>query len=149
LSTDNTNGWYANDILQEVVANTGKDATGYQLQGSEFNIAKVFGPGGMFSRMKTFVISQQPTIKLTFTGADSSQIQKDLQVKASAKIDLLGLFTLGSVSASYNVQDVDANAQAGTVTVTLGPPQVSGTIPLQQQVAYVLGGVPSYPPDNV
>ena len=35
VSIDNSQGWYANDILQEVVANTGKDVTGYKLQGSE------------------------------------------------------------------------------------------------------------------
>jgi hypothetical protein len=35
------------------------------------------------------------------------------------------------------------------VTVTFGPPQASGTIPLQQQVAYVMGGVGSYPPNNI
>ena len=61
-------------------------------------------------------------------------------------MDLFGLFSVGSASSSYQVQDVQQDSQAGTVTVTLGPPEVSGTIPLQQQVAYVLGGVPSYPP---
>ena len=149
LSTDNTTGWYANDILQEVVANTGKDITGYKLQGSEYNIGNVFGPGKIFSRLKTFVISQQPTIKMIFTGSDINDITSDFTVNASAKIDLLGLFTLGSVSGSYNVQNVDTKSLAGSVIVTFGPPAASGTIPLQQQVAYVLGGVPSYPPDNI
>ena len=59
------------------------------------------------------------------------------------------LFTLGSASGSYTVRKVDASSQAGSVTVTLGAPQASGTIPLQQQVAYVMGGVAAYPPDNI
>jgi len=36
LSTDLKEGWYALDILQEVVNNSGKDSTGYQLTGSEY-----------------------------------------------------------------------------------------------------------------
>lgn len=149
LSADNKTGWYANDILQEVAAKTGQDATGYKLQGSEFDVNELFGRGKAFSRLKTFVISQQPTITLTFTGADVSRVTSDLKVGASLKVSLLGLFTLGSASGSYAVQKVDADSSAGTVTVTFGPPQVSGTIPLQQQVAYVLGGVASYPPNDV
>jgi hypothetical protein len=149
LSTDNSTGWYANDILHEVAAKTGQDVTGYKLQGSEFELDDLFGKGKAFSRLKTFVISQQPTIVLTFTGADTKAITSDLQVNASIKLDLLGLFTLGSVAGSYNVQKVNADSKTGSVTVTFGPPQVSGTIPLQQQVAYVLGGVAAYPPDNI
>lgn len=149
LSADNNTGWYANDILHEVATKTGQDATGYKLQGHEFDVNDLFGSGKAFSRLKTFVISQQPTITLTFTGADASKITSDLKVNASVKLDLFGLFTLGSVASSYSVQNVDAESKSGSVTVTLGPPQASGTIPLQQQVAYVLGGVVAYPPDHI
>ena len=150
LSSDNSTGWYANDILQEVVVKTGQDdATGYKLQGHEFDIASLFGQGKAFSRLKTFVISQQPTITLTFTSADISKITSDLKVGASLAIDLFGLFKLGSVKGTYNVKTVDTDSKAGSVTVTFGPPQASGTIPLQQQVAYVLGGVASYPPNHI
>ncbi|HEY4336072.1 MAG TPA: hypothetical protein VGM89_09245 [Puia sp.] len=148
LSTDSSTGWYDNQMLKEVVANTGKDATGFALQGSEFNIGDLFGTGKAFSRLKTFVISQQPTITMIFSAADNESIVKELQVNASASIDLFGLFSLGSVSGSYHVQNVTEDSKEGTVTVTLGPPQASGTIPLQQQVAYVMGGVASYPPNN-
>jgi hypothetical protein len=149
LSADNSTGWYANDILQEVVAKTGQDATGYKLQGSEFEVADLFGPGKTFSRLKTFVISQQPTITLTFKGVDTSKVTSDFEANASLEVDLFGLFKLGSVKGSYSVKTVDTDTNAGTVTVTFGPPQVSGTIPLQQQVAYVLGGVASYPPNDI
>ncbi|MFI2185622.1 hypothetical protein [Streptomyces sioyaensis] len=149
LSADNTTGWYANDILQEVAVKTGQDATGYKLQGTEYDIEQLFGPGKAFSRLKTFVISQQPTITLTFTGANESRITSDLEVGASMSLSLFDLFELGSVSGSYSVKSVDTASSSGTVTVAFGPPQVSGTIPLQQQVAYVMGGVAAYPPDNL
>jgi hypothetical protein len=149
ISNDNTSGWYAIDILQEVVKNTGKDVTGYKLQGSEYNIADTFGSGKIFSRLKTFVISQQPTISMTFKGADTSKIVQDFKQNAPLSVKLFGLFTIGHVSESYKVEKVETNYQTGEVTLTWGPPAVSGTIPLNQQVAYVLGGVASYPPNNI
>ena len=149
LSSDNSTGWYANDILQEVVAKTGQDMTGYKLQGSEYHVGELFGPGKTFSRLKTFVISQMPTIKMTFSGSDTSQIVSDFKEKTSTSISFLGLFSLGSASQSYSVHNVDTTSVAGSVIITFGPPQVSGTTPLQQQVAYVLGGVASYPPNNI
>jgi hypothetical protein len=149
LSTDNSQGWYANDILQELVARSGEDATGYRLQGSEFDVSQLFGAGCAFSRLKTFVISQQPTMTLTFTGADASRVTSDFKANASISVDLFDLFSIGGASASYAVQNVDAESKTGSVIVTFGPPKPSGTIPLQQQVAYVLGGVASYPPNNI
>jgi hypothetical protein len=149
ISKDNTTGWYANDILQEVVQKTGQDATGYKLQGSEYNIDDTFGTGKTFSRLKTFVISQQPTISMTFKGSDTSNIVQDFKQNASLSVKLFGLFTIGSVSESYKVRTVQTDSQTGEVTLTWGPPAVSGTIPLNQQVAYVLGGVASYPPNNI
>ncbi|MFJ2987461.1 hypothetical protein ACIPF8_06320 [Collimonas sp. NPDC087041] len=149
LSTDNSTGWYADDVLQEVATKTGQDATGYQLQGSEFDVTQLFGQGKTFSRLKTFVISQQPTISMTFTGANVSVLTSDLQVNASVRLKLLGMFDLGGVSGSYSVQKIDASSSSGSVTVTFGPPVISGSTPIQQQLAYVLGGVASYPPSNV
>ncbi|MGM9487349.1 hypothetical protein [Ideonella sp. YS5] len=149
LSADNKTGWYANDILEEVATKTGQDATGYKLQGTEYDVGELFGPGMAFSRLKTFVISQQPTIAMTFSGTEISRITSDFKVGASIKLKLFGLFTLGEAEGSYSVHNVQSDSKTGTVTVTFGPPQVSGTTPLEKQVAYVLGGVASYPPDNI
>lgn len=149
LSTDMTQGWYALDILQEVVAKTGKDSTGYKLTGSEYNVDDIFGPGKIFSRLKTFVISQQPEISMTMSGAQVSQLKTDLKVGASVDVKLFDLFSLGSVSADYSITNIDDKSVAGSVTITFGPPNVSGTTPIENQVAYVLGGVASYPPNNV
>lgn len=148
LSTDNSTGWYAPQILAEIIANHGKDATGYQLQGSEFNIGQLFGEGGALSRLKTFVISQPPEIVMTFTDCQSSRIASDFKIGASASVDLFGFFRVGSASASYQVQNVHSDAANGSVTVTFGAPKPSGTTPIEKQIAYVMGGVASYPPNH-
>lgn len=130
LSSDNSTGCYANDILQEVVAKSGQDATRYKLQGSEFDVHGLFGLGKSFSRLKNFVISQMPTIKMTFSGSDTSQIVSGVKEQMSISIIFLGLFTLGSASQIYSVHNVDTSSIASFITVTFGPPQISGAIPL-------------------
>lgn len=148
LSTDGATGWYADDILAEVVAKTGKDATGFKLQGSEYDVSELFGPGKVMSRLKTFVISQPPEMVMTFTGSETSKVASDMQVNAKASVDLFGLFKLGSASASYTVQKVETHSVEGGVVVTFGAPEPSGTTPIEEQVAYVMGGVASYPPND-
>jgi hypothetical protein len=149
LAADNVTGWYANDILQEVVRNTGNDITGYALQGSEYSVDHVFGINKIFSRLKTFVISQQPTVEITFKGSELSKVVSDMKLHAKVDVKLFDIFSLGSASANYTVHKVDDKSVKGSVTVTFGPPKVSGTIPIEQQKAYVLGGVASYPPNNI
>lgn len=148
LSDDGKAGWYDETMLGEIARKTGKDATGYQLHGSEFDVDELFGEGKALSRLKTFVISRQPEMSMTFKGSDTSKVTSDMKVGAKASIDLFGLFRVGSASASYAVSKVDTSSSDGSVTVTFGPPEPSGTTPLEQQVAYVMGGVPSYPPNN-
>jgi hypothetical protein len=71
-----------------------------------------------------------------------------MKVGATASVDLFGLFRIGSASSNYSVNKVDTSSSDGSVTVTFGSPEPSGTIPIEQQVAYVMGGVPSYPPNE-
>lgn len=148
LSADNKTGWFANDILQEVVNKTGRDETGYKLLGSEYDPDELFGAGKVFGRLKTFVISQQPTMTFTFTECDEETLKQDFEAGSNVSVDLFGLFELGSASADYHVQKVESHSSSGSVTITFAPPEPNGTIPLEQQKAFVLGGVPSYPPND-
>jgi hypothetical protein len=150
LDTAGKLGWYENAILTEAVRNMGQgtSVTGYQIQGSEFP-ASFFGPGGGFSRLKTFVISQMPTTSITFHNAKSSLVQSDFREQASVEVDLFGFIPVGSASESYQVQSVNSSSSDGSVTVTLGPPVQQGTVPSQDATAFVLGGVASYPPNKI
>jgi len=148
LSPGGETGWYDEQILAEIASKTGKDATGYQLQGSEFDVKELFGEGGKLSRLKTFVVSRQPDMAMTFKGANSHKVKSDLKAGANVSVDLLGLFRVGSASANYSVSKVDESSSDGSVTVTFSAPEPSGTTPLQQQLAYVMGGVASHPPNQ-
>lgn len=148
LSTDGKTGWYDNDILEQAISNTDRGKTGYALLGSQFPVDKYFGVGKIFSRVKTWVISQEPTISMKFYGADINLIGSDFKEKASATIKLFGIFGIGSVTQNYEVKKVDSTSMAGCVIVEMGPSKTVGTTPSQDAVAVVVGGVPSYPPNN-
>ncbi|TDN39144.1 hypothetical protein E4631_24180 [Hymenobacter sp. UV11] len=145
LSLDNTTGWYDVEIVRELMNNTGNDVTGYALiSQSQYPIAKYFGSGNIFSHLRTFVLSQQPTVSMTFSGGNTSLVQSDFQANAVAKMDILDIFSVGS-AGSYAVQKVDDSQQQGEVTVTFGPTPDSGVSP-ENEIAFVVGGVVSYPP---
>ncbi len=149
LSSDLKTGWYANDILLQAIENTKQAKTGYSLQGSQYPVSEYFGAGKKFSRVKTWVLSQQPTISMRFFRADYSAIVNDFKKHASLGITLFGIFGIGKVKESYEVKKVDNTSEAGCVTVEMGPSKVVGsTGPADTSTTYVVGGVPSYPPSQ-
>jgi hypothetical protein len=143
LSADLKTGWYDDNILWEVVNKTGKDLTGFQLQGSQLSVDELFGPSNRFAVVKSFVISDTPTIQLTFHDADSYAVKSRFQENVAVKVQLAGIFTFGSTSGEFQVTKVDTR-RTETV-VSLGPPKGEGTIPAQEQTAYIIGGVIDYP----
>lgn len=148
LTTDNSQGWYAADILQQAIGNTDGHQTGYSLQGGQFPVDRYFGTGKLLSRVKTLVLSREPTITLKFCQGETSNVTSDFHVGASVNLKILDLFQVGSASTDYKVTDVDDKSVAGCVTLTLGPPATVGTTNLADARAYLIGGVPSYPPTN-
>ncbi|MCD4650934.1 MAG: hypothetical protein K8S56_04020 [Candidatus Cloacimonetes bacterium] len=148
LSVDLTAGWYSNDILTDVVQKTGTSETGFHLTGSQYSIDKLFGPGKKVAIVKTFVISREPTIQLTFYDADPSEVTSMFKEGELVKMQLAGVFYFGSTSGGLEVQKVDiSESEQKQVIVKLGPPQkINGTIPPQYQTAYIIGGVIIYPP---
>lgn len=148
LSTDNTKGWYTNDVLSQAIGNTQQTQTGYSLKGSQYPVDEYFGPGKKFSRIKTWVLSQQPTISMLFCGVETSEVVSDFKENTSVSVRLFGIFNIGSVSQSYEVKKVDSKSIEGCVKVEMGPALVVGSTPAADVTAYVIGGVPSYPPDH-
>jgi hypothetical protein len=149
LTTNNAKGWYDNQILKQAISNTDRSQTGYALIGSAYPVDQYFGEGKEFSRIKTWVISQQPKISMQFCNADVNTITSHFQEKTSASVKLFGLFTIGSVSQSYEVTKVQTESSQGCVTVEFGPSKTIGTMPSNDATAYVVGGVPSYPPNEI
>ncbi|WP_404392630.1 hypothetical protein [Humibacillus xanthopallidus] len=147
LATSNRAGWYAEDILAEALENVDGSRTGYSLQGGAFPADEYFGSGKKFSRIKTWVLSREPSITLQFCAAQTDDVTSDFTENAKLSLKVLGLFTVGEVDQSYEVKNVDDKTVDGCVIVSLGAPDSSsGTTSLQTARAFLVGGVPSYPP---
>ena len=153
LTGDNKSGWYWNDGLSDAIRNVWTSGsnpakTGLALHSTQYPVDEYFGSGKKFSKVKTWVLSQEPTIKMQFCGADASKIKTDFQQNSHVGVKLFGLIDLGSIDQSYKVTDVDDKSVAGCVTVTMGSTKTIGTTTDADARAYVVGGVPSYPPNN-
>jgi hypothetical protein len=153
LSGDNKKGWYWNDGLSDGIRNvwtsgSNPSKTGLALHSTQYPVDEYFGTGKKFSRIKTWILSQEPTIKMQFCGADASKIKTDFKQTSHVGVKLFGLIDVGSVDQSYQVTDVDDKSVAGCVTVTMGSTKTIGTTTSADARAYVVGGVPSYPPNN-
>lgn len=141
LSDNNNTGWFAKDILDDAAAKSGKDATGYQLHGSEFDPASLFGKNGKLRRMKTLVISQQPVISLTFTKFNYEEMQEIFTQETDVEFSILGGIISGSHHNEYSVSDRSYDAEKQELKVTINPPEIDSQGSIGKQTAYVLGGV--------
>jgi hypothetical protein len=147
LKADLTVGWYETEILTQVVQKDGTADTGFRLTGSQYSIRDLFGPGKRFARVKTFVVSRDPTIKITFYDASLSALRDKYQPGKSISLSLAGTFHFGLGGSGLEVQSVDSHATGENKTVvTIGPAITQGTILDEDRTAHILGGVMDYPP---
>jgi hypothetical protein len=145
LSIDNATGWYSPQVISDLAEKSGdKTKTGYKLQGSEFSAPEIFGESKKFSRLKTFVISRPPTIKMTMSKVDVNTVTEALQVNHTFKVNLFDFINIDGTSNNYTVSDIKSDEAAQSVTVTFSAPPVSSAT-IEKQTAFVLGGVPQYP----
>jgi hypothetical protein len=148
LSANYANGWYDESLLQSIIAGSGNpNVSGFKIDPSnQYAPANMFGAGKPFSRLRTVVISQAPTVTMVFSADQATSVMSSFKEQSSVDVKLFGIFSVGSFDQSYSVSSVHQDSASGTVTVVLAPPAVVGTIPPEQQVATVLGGVADYPP---
>ncbi|MEE3361533.1 MAG: hypothetical protein VX248_16405 [Pseudomonadota bacterium] len=147
LNSDMTKGWYDEMLLQSIKDGSGNpDVSGFKIDSSnQYAPDKMFGQGKPFSRFKTLVVSQAPTISMTFSADQASEVTSQFKENSSVDVKLFGLFKVGSMNQSYSITKVDKSSASGTVTVTMSPPEIQGNIPPEKQVCFVLGGVAQYP----
>jgi hypothetical protein len=147
LTNDNAKGWFAPDILNEAAANSGQDATGIQLlDKSKQNV--YFGGNGQLKRLKTFVISQPPIIRLHFDKFQCSEMSKIFTRPASVRFSVLGGLISGTHRDGYRFTDYSCSDSAQTLDVTIEPAPIGSSGDISHQVAFVLGGVAETYPTN-
>lgn len=148
LDADHTKGWYDQTLLQSIIEGSGNNkVSGFKIDPSnQYAPSRVFGEGRAFSRMKTLVVSQAPTITMVFSADQANSVTSSFKENASVNVKLFGLFSVGSVDESYSVTNVHKDSASGKITVKMAPPAIEGTVPVEKQVCTVLGGVADFPP---
>ena len=135
-------GWYYDDPIAAALKNTMNDDTGYRFisaTGSKYNL-KPFDQGGNFGFLDYLLISNVPTVKITYTNADYNTFMEKWSTKVSGNLSLFGLISLGSFSAGASGSTVTKGANNSTFTVTFGPSQEILSVPQMQKTAFVIGG---------
>lgn len=140
LSADNKQGWFNSSILSEIARNSVSLDTGYKFVSSEFKPDEVFGKDGKLCRLRTFVISQQPSLHLEFAKFSCDEMKEFFTQEASASFSILGGVISGSRSSGYSFKNYSYSESEQKVSVDIVPPDVeSGT--MFERTAFLLGGV--------
>ncbi len=147
ISTNLAIGWFDNTVLTQIIQTwNAPTVTGFAINAGTANQPPTtFGQGKPFVQLKTWVISNPPTISFTITDADVTAMSAAF--KEGSAYTTIGIFSgsAGVQSSGYTVSNFQA--VESTVTVTLTATNVP-LLPATEQMAFVLGGVASYPPTN-
>ncbi|WP_223787176.1 hypothetical protein [Marinicella meishanensis] len=149
LAGSGAEGWMDQTVLTQARAN------GNQLPPPQSGY--VFSPAlpgamdlsadGNFGYLNTIVISDQPTIKITYQGGDSSVYESIFKQQSSWSVKLFGLFTIAKGSQSYYKAKVEQAASGSGFTVTIEPDGDQFTVPDSQKRANVLAAAATWPGD--
>lgn len=127
-------GWWSPAPIQSAV-NYVPSQSGYEFTP---NPGLNFGVNGNFGTPSRLVISQQPTMTLTFYTTNYSSFSQVITEDSRWGISFLGIPLAGGSQSYFNAK-TSQNEEGGTVTVTMTP--VGNTTPVTpaDQLAYVIG----------
>ena len=108
-----------------------------------FDATTLFGPGKSFARVKTFVISDDPTITLWFYGVDATATVQKFSGQPKAELTVAGIAAFGTKTTEYQVNSVFDDGKA--VKVVIAPSDPGIAVPPEDQRAHIIGGVLDFP----
>jgi hypothetical protein len=134
-------GWFDPTLLQEAVTNGESDVSGYEFtHPPQRDLTKE----GNFGRLTNLVISELPTVEISFATGSASQSIQHFDEHASVTFSIFGI-PLGSSEESYSWTKIENHSSGEGFTIKLEPPKVTGSTTASGQLAYVLGATAEYP----
>ncbi len=142
-------GWMDQTVLTQ--ANSNGTALPPQESGYVFSpalpSALSLGADGNFGYMNTVAISDQPTIKITYSGGSSSTYKSVFKQQSNWSVSFLGIFTIAKASQSYYKATVEDSASGSGFTVTITPDGDQFNVPDAEKRANVLAAAVTWPGD--
>ena len=139
---DTNVGWYYGSPIAQAAKNGNMDVTGFKFMSTPPFKMGSSSEGGNFGLLLNLLISNRPTITITYTSADFNEFRENWNTTERGSLKLLGASTFGGSFSSQLRQGTSDSEFSLTFTPESGNLPVS---PLQEK-AYVIGGVVDYPP---
>ncbi len=138
-------GWYFGAPIAEAWKNwnSGTKPTGFNFVSDPTPILGSDGKG--LGQISNLLISQYPTVTITYSNADFSSFRQAWQENVSGNLTLFGFIPVGSVSEGVYSSTAQSNGSNSSFTLTFTPSQQVLSVPPLQQTAYVIGGSFDYP----
>ncbi|UQA55476.1 hypothetical protein [Polyangium aurulentum] len=142
---DRNIGFYYADPIAQAVANGSKDVTGFKFAtSSPYNMASL-ASGGNFGLLTNLLISNFPTITITYRNASFSSFKQAWSQTVSGNLTLFGFIKLGSFSEGSFSSKYQQGADDSTFTITFSASPAVVGVPQLMQTAYVIGGAVANP----
>jgi hypothetical protein len=138
-------GWFYGDPIAEAWQHwtSGTNPTGFNFVSDPSSILGKDGRG--LGQISNLLISNYPTISITYTDADYQTFQSSWVSTASGNITLFGFIPIGSFSAGVYSSSSQQNGSNSSFTLSFTPSKQVLSVPTLQQTAYVIGGSFDYP----
>jgi hypothetical protein len=138
-------GFYYPDPINQAVVNGTQDVTGFKFLNTPPYQLGPLASGGNFGLLTNLLISNYPTISITYTHADYSTFAQSWNEQASGNLTLFGFIKLGSFSQGAYGSSFTQGSDNSTFTVTFSAsPEVTG-VPQNLKTAYVIGAAVANP----
>lgn len=138
---DTMAGWFAIKPLAFAAGNSDFSKTGWAFSPvPSYN----FSASGDFGWLSNLIVSNYPTIKITYSEGNYADFSKSFQQSFSTSVKLFGI-PLGSASENTFSGSTSAESTDGSFSITIAPPVPDASVsPLDLQ-AFVLAGEIQYP----
>jgi hypothetical protein len=134
--------WFYMEPILDAIQNGTQDVSGYKFSPA---CTVDFSANGPFGYLMGAAISNYPTMTITVTGSNYSQIATTFQQSASVGITFLGIpLGIGGSQSTYS-SSVTTNASASSVTITLNPPPNLVAGQAVDSIGWVLGVQTNFP----
>lgn len=137
---DTNVGWYDKDPIYQAVKNGTQDITGYKFVSSVGYNMQSFAQGGEFGYLDNLLISNYPTIEITYQNADFSKFKQSWSEKVSGNLKLFGFISLGSFSEGAYGSSYEAGSSNSSFTIKFSASPEVTSVPQYQKTAFVIGG---------
>lgn len=138
-------GFYYPDPVAQAVANTGRDVTGFKFLSTPPYTMTSLADGGNFGVITNLLVTNYPTVTITYAHADFSSFSQSWDEKVSGNLTLFGFIKLGSFSQGAYGSSFAKGADNSTFTVTFAASPEVTSVPANLKTAYVIGAAVANP----